>query len=240
MQAIKTVSLLGAWFFIGIACNAANNPTDGAQTGQAGAANATNTVPVAPAIGSIGGAAGSSNATGNTATVDGAGGVLANAGNIAQGGAPITGTPTSSLASGATPGGKDCRDDWPEYPWKKQAATECTKCWTCKGEGFLPGMAFVACKVGDQCFRYATDNNCDYENFPRGGGLLPVHDPNNYCRKDYKNYTFFDCHVNGQRYIFETVDAEHYSNFADDQANIVNQVASNLPIPGGCAIKSSN
>lgn len=147
---------------------------------------------------------------------------------------------TSSANSGATPGAKDCRDDWSEFPWQRQAATECTKCWNCKGEGVLPGMAFVACKLGNECFRFATVDNCNYDNFPRGSGLAPSHDPSKYCRKDYKNYTFFHCEVDGKKWVFQTVDATHYYNFADKKGDTVSQVASNLPLPGGCAVKTQN
>ena len=178
--------------------------------------------------------------TGNEAnSSDTLGGDGINTGNVDTSNQADGKVATSSEASGAG-SGRDCRDDWSEFPWKKEAATECTKCWECKGEGFLPGMAFVACKLGNnQCYRFATANNCDYENFPRNKGLLPVRDPTKYCRKDHKNYTFFHCEVDGNKYIFQTVDATHYYNSADKQGDIVAGVASVLPIPGGCADKSN-
>ena len=63
-------------------------------------------------------------------------------------------------------------------------------------------------------------------------------DPKAYCRKDYKNYSFFRCFVGGKTFIFQTVNATNYDNFADKQGDVVASVASNLPIPGGCPNKS--
>ena len=233
MKPILIKFLLGAWFALLMSCNAATNSKTDAPPPGAGNIGATSAISV------TGSNVGSSDASGTAvpsavATATGNAGVTSAFSSTGQ-------APTSSAASGVTAGGHDCRDDWPAYPWVKQAATECTKCWTCPSVGFLPGMAFVACKIGDQCFRFATVDNCNYENFPANtADMLPVHDASAYCKKDYKNYTFFDCYVNGARYIFETVDAEHYTNFADDQGNIINQVASTLPIPGGCAVKVDN
>jgi len=134
----------------------------------------------------------------------------------------------------------DCRDDWPEFPWTREHEEECNKCWTCAGEGFVPGLAFVACRIEGKCYRFATVNNCDYENFPRGGGLLPSHDSDVYCRKDHVNYTYFSCRVGLEKHVFQTTDAVHYYSEKDKKGDLVFGVAGVLPIPGGCFDKTAD
>lgn len=132
----------------------------------------------------------------------------------------------------------DCRDDWKEFPWTRKGENECTKCWTCPGEGFLPGAAFVACKFGDECYRFATTDNCNYVNFPRGSGALPsTRDPDLYCRKDGPNYTYFVCRKDGDKVPFQTVDGTHYYDKEENSGDLVGNVADILPIIGGCPDK---
>ncbi len=134
---------------------------------------------------------------------------------------------------GGAPSARDCRDDYPEVPWTRTGRNECSKCYGCPAEGFLPGVAFVTCKVGDRCFRFATVDNCNYDLCARGSCTLPAHDPAAYCRKDGRNYTYFICHVDGQRFEFQTVDGTHYHDTVE-QPDPIGDVAGGLPIPGGC------
>jgi hypothetical protein len=139
----------------------------------------------------------------------------------------------------AQPGsGRDCRDDWKEFPWTRKGQNECTKCWTCKGEGFLPGMSYVACKIEDKCYRFATMNNCDYNLFPHNSIFPAQRDENLYCRKDGPNYSYFVCRVNGKKYPFQTVDGSHYYDKTANSGNMVGNVADVLPIIGGCMDKN--
>jgi hypothetical protein len=129
-------------------------------------------------------------------------------------------------AGGGAPGG-DCRSEWPEYPWLKQDANECTKCYTCPMVGVLPGAAFVACKINNRCYRFATVDNCNYYNHPKGSAGFPQANNQLYCRKDGANYSHFVCRVEGQSFDFQTMDATHYRPASPD--NMVGKVADNIP-----------
>jgi len=149
---------------------------------------------------------------------------------------PAQSSPANVQPSAANSGGAaDCRDDYKEFPWKRETKNECTKCWDCPGEGFLPGMAFVACKIDNKCYRFATVNNCDYDLCPKGNCVLPTHSDSVYCRKDGINYTYFICRVNGVKYTFQTVNAVNYYDKAERLLDMVGNVADVLPIVGGCS-----
>lgn len=179
-------------------------------------------------------------------------GGTADDGNPSAGGSPEADRPSPDppgvLDDDVSPGGpgdlddKDCRDDWKEFPWARKGEDECTKCWTCPGVGFLPGAAFVACKIDGKCYRFATTDNCNYEHYPPGSPVMPVlppRDPNLYCRKDGVNYTYFVCRINGEKHYFQTVDGTHYYDKAAQQNNMIGNVADNLPILGGCPDKEA-
>ncbi len=131
---------------------------------------------------------------------------------------------------------RDCRLDYPEFPWHKTTKNECNKCWTCMGEGFLPGMAFVACKIENKCYRFATVDNCNYNLCPKGNcSFFSLRkDPSVWCRKDGRNYTYYVCRVNGKKFRFQTVNAVNYYDKAERMNDFIGLVADYLPIIGGC------
>ena len=133
-------------------------------------------------------------------------------------------------------GQRDCRLDYPEFPWHKTTKNECNKCWTCMGEGFLPGMAFVACKIEGKCYRFATVDNCNYNLCPKGkcSFFTLKKDPQAWCRKDGRNYTYYVCRVNGKKVRFQTVNAVNYYDKAERMNDFIGLVADYLPIIGGC------
>ena len=177
---------------------------------------------------------------------------VVNTGNQTQSSANPAGavpSATGAVPNGATAaatGTHDCRDDYPTYGWQKTTDNECSKVkgWMVGAggmDGVLPSMAFVTCKINGVCMRFATMNNCDYNYWPPGSVGLPVaRDDTKYCRKDYKNYTFFRCHINGQVFIGQTTDATSYQDYSQRQGNIVNEVAANLPLNEGCPNKDQN
>ncbi len=146
-------------------------------------------------------------------------------------------TPSNEVSKG------DCRDEYPDYGWQRTTDNECAKVngWMVGAggiDGVLPGMAFVACKINGVCMRMATVNNCDYNYWPAGSqGLPTTRDETKYCRKDYKNYTFFRCHVDGDVFIGQSTDGTSYQDYEKTKGGIVSDVASTLPLDQGCPDK---
>ncbi len=136
----------------------------------------------------------------------------------------------------STEGGRDCREDYKEYPWTGQTKNECSECPNCPGEGFMPGIAFLACKIEGKCYRFATILECNFDLCPKGSCLLPQHNDNIYCRKDGINITYFICRINGVKYTFQTLDGTYYFDKAERGQDIVTAVADSLPlpVPAGC------
>ena len=155
---------------------------------------------------------------------------------------PAVANPSTAAIANAA-GTHDCRDDYPTYGWQRSTDNECSKVkgWMVGAggmDGVLPSMAFVTCRINGVCMRFATMNNCDYNYWPPGSIGVPVaKDETKYCRKDYKNYTFFRCHINGQPFIGQTTDATSYQDYSQRQGNIVNAVAASLPLNEGCPNK---
>jgi hypothetical protein len=142
--------------------------------------------------------------------------------------------PAADAAGDPAPVG-DCRDDFPQIPWTRRFESECSKCYDCPPEGLLPGVAFITCKIGAECYRFATVDNCNYDLCPPGGCVLPVHDPTAYCRKDGINYTYFMCRLAGQLLPFQTVNGTNYFHKSDVLGDVAHDVADTLELPGGCS-----
>jgi len=128
----------------------------------------------------------------------------------------------------------DCRDHYPQIPWTREFDNECSKCYDCPGEGVLPGIAFITCRIDGQCYRFATVDNCNYDLCPSGSCTFPVHDEMAFCRKDGINYTYFVCRINHKLRPFQTVNATNYFEKSDVAGNMAYDVADALPIVGGC------
>ena len=70
-------------------------------------------------------------------------------------------TATAPAPASAATGARDCRDDYPTYGWKRTTENECSKVkgWLFGAgglDGVLPSMAFVTCKIINECMRFAT------------------------------------------------------------------------------------
>ena len=136
----------------------------------------------------------------------------------------------------------DCRDDWPEFKWEGMTANECAEAGANgKGEGFLPSIAFKACKINGQCTRLATMDECHSYPFPRGGGMLPQKNDKFYCLeatdpKDrvHRSESYYSCYLDGVIWAFQAIDAagELYRDQAEMDANpgadVAGKVADNL------------
>ena len=146
---------------------------------------------------------------------------------------------------GKKPDGKfhDCRDDWPEFKWEGMTKNECTETdGSGPGEGFLPAIAFKACKINGQCYRFATMDECHSYPFPRKSGLLPQRNDALYCLeatdpkdREHRSESYFTCFVNATVWRFQTVDVggvmyrDKTEMAANGAADIAGQVADNLP-----------
>jgi hypothetical protein len=154
------------------------------------------------------------------------------------------------------PDGKwgDCRDDWPEFQWEGHTNSECAEMGgglMAKGEGFMPGIAFKACKIEGVCYRFSANlNECQAYPFPRNS-VYPQKNDNLYCleamdAKDTtrRNESYYSCFVNGRVWRFQAVDlgGVNYRDKGEMEANgvgdLFGQVADNLPFlkfRKGCA-----
>ncbi len=145
---------------------------------------------------------------------------------------------------GKQPDGKfhDCRDDWPEFRWEGMTKNECTEPGEgAQGEGFLPSIAFKACKINGQCYRFATMDECHSYPFARNSGMLPTRNDALYCLeatdpkdREHRSESYFSCYVQGTVYRFQTVDVggvmyrDKTEMAANPPADIAGQVADNL------------